>query len=325
MLSVVVHTEEEFDWKAPLDRAATGVTHMRQIGRAQKIFEALGIVPTYVIDYPIADQEEGYRPLREFADSGRALIGAHLHPWVSPPHTEEVCGHNSFPGNLPRDLEREKIALLTERIAATFGRRPTVYLAGRYGFGPNTAEILEGLEYEVDLSPCLPLDFTAEGGPDFSSYTNHPYWFGEKRRLLGIVRNGDLLGWLPLGKRFTDDLGRKPQLAWARLPGILSRLRAVERIGLSPEGYAAADLRRLARSLVRRGFRVFLFSFHSPSVQPGLTPYVRDEKGLDEFLGTCRDFFSFFLGELGGVAMTPLQIKDILEQTGRPASGNGSA
>ena len=110
-----------------------------RIDRAQRVFDEFGIVPNYVVDYPIATQEEAFGPLKVYADAGRALIGAHLHPWVSPPHEEEVNGIGS--GNLPRALQ-EKLRVLTERIADAFGARLT-YPAGRYGFGPNTAKILD--------------------------------------------------------------------------------------------------------------------------------------------------------------------------------------
>ena len=87
ILTVVIHTEEEFDWNKPHDRNATGVRHMQHIDRAQGLFDEFGIVPNYVVDYPIASQESAVAPLKSFADSGRALIGSHLHPWVSPPRT----------------------------------------------------------------------------------------------------------------------------------------------------------------------------------------------------------------------------------------------
>lgn len=313
ILSVVIHTEEEFDWDRPFDRSAIGVSHMGQIHLVQDIFDAAGIVPTYVVGYPIADQEQGYEPLAKFAAAGRALIGSHLHPWVCPPHAEDICARNSYPGNLPRQLELEKLALLTDRIAASFGTRPVVYLAGRYGFGPNTGEVLEELGYEVDVSTIVPMDFSADGGPDYSFCTNHPFWFGDHRRLLAISCTGDFVGWLPpAARRFAHRLAAHPNVAWARLPGILSRIGAVERIALSPEGNTNAEMRRLTRSLVRQGFRIFVFSFHSPSVQPGFTSYVRDERELGTFLGNCREYFEFFMEELGGLAMTPLEIKILL-------------
>ncbi len=317
ILSVVVHTEEEFEWNKGFDRKETSVAHMQHIHRAQEIFDAFDITPTYVVDYPIASQEESVRPLKEFSDSGRALIGAHLHPWVSPPHEEEVSAHNSYPGNLPPDLEARKLSVLSEQIETAFGYRPTVYLAGRYGFGPHTSAVLQELGFAVDVSPAPPLDFGDDGGPDYSSYSSHPYWFGNAHRLLGIPGTGAYVGLLRRGAHGLYSVAIHRRLRWARLPGILSRLRLLERIRLSPEGYTAAELRRLTLTLLRRGLRVFVFSFHSPSVHPGHTTYVHSDAQLRDFLDTCRSYFSFFLNSLNGVSMTPLEVKAFLHRSDR--------
>jgi len=320
ILTVVIHTEEEFDWGRPHDRNATTVEHMRHIGRAQSVFDEFGIVPNYVIDYPIACQELAIAPLKEFADSGRALIGAHLHPWVSPPHDEEVNAFNSYPGNLPRALETEKLRQLTEQIVRSFGTRPLTYLAGRYGFGPNTAEILEDLGFEVDISPAVPIDFTADGGPDYSDFSSHPYWFGNRRRLLGLPGTGGYVGRLraggtPLYRRVTS-----PAMKRAKVAGLVARLRLLERIRLSPEDYDEPEMRRLTTTLLQDGVRVFVFSFHSPSVMPGGTPYVRSAADLEHFLDKCRRYFEFFFSRLDGIGMTPVQLKAFLEECERASA-----
>jgi len=250
--------------------------------------------------------------LKSFADSGRALIGAHLHPWVCPPYVEEVNTRNSYPCNLPRDLEAEKLARLTEQIEGAFGRRPLTHLAGRYGFGANTGAILEELGYEVDISPAVPIDFSADGGPDYSGYTSDPYWFGERRKLLGLPGTGGYVGWLRLGGTPLYRAATRPILRRLGLAGACARLRAIERIRLSPEDYSETEMRRLTRTLIAQGMRVFVFSFHSPSVMPCGTPYVRNESELDRFFEKCRGYFSFFLHELGGVTMTPLEIRKVL-------------
>jgi hypothetical protein len=59
-----------------------------------------------------------------------------------PPHDEDVCARNSYPGNLDADLEARKLRVLAERITAAFGKSPAIYKAGRWGFGPHTATIL---------------------------------------------------------------------------------------------------------------------------------------------------------------------------------------
>ena len=171
VLVVVVDTEEEFDWSGGFSRDNTSVGSMRQIGRVQNIFDEYEITPVYVVDYAIATQPDAYRPLQDIHASRRCLIGAHLHPWINPPFEEVVNRFNSFPGNLPRVLEAAKLRILSESIGERFGVQPTIYKAGRYGIGPNTAEILEEQGYEVDLSVCPHVDDSGEGGSDFTGHS----------------------------------------------------------------------------------------------------------------------------------------------------------
>jgi hypothetical protein len=79
-LVAVVDTEEEFDWSAPFDRANTAVGHMAAIHRVQEVFDALGVVPSYLVSYSIVAQKAGYRHLDPYVAAGRAVIGAHLNP-----------------------------------------------------------------------------------------------------------------------------------------------------------------------------------------------------------------------------------------------------
>src|SRR3954454_23694277 len=87
-LVVVVDTEEEFDWDAPFDPSSTSVENIGFQHLAQDAFDAFGVVPTYLMDYPVATTPESAATLRRFHDSGRCKIGAHLHPWVNPPAEE---------------------------------------------------------------------------------------------------------------------------------------------------------------------------------------------------------------------------------------------
>lgn len=322
-LLVVVDTEEEFDWGADFDRANVGVEAIADLVRVQAVFDEFGIKPTYVMDYPVASQKAAFEPLKEIVDSGRATPGAHLHPWVSPPYDEEVNRPNSYPGNLPAELEREKLVRLAQTIEDNIGTRPTIYKAGRYGFGPNTARILEETGFEIDLSTCPPFDFSDDGGPDYSGFDSRPYWFGEKRRLLGLPASGSYVGFVRNRAHALYTAATHPSLRWARLPGILSRLRAVDRQFLSPEGYGSADHERLTRFLLASGVRTFTFSFHSPSMRPGCTPFVKNEGELREFLDACRRYFEFFLGDMNGVARTPHEVLEHLS-TSSPAEPSRS-
>ena len=311
-LMVVVDTEEEFDWSAGFSRGNTSVRSARCIDRIQRIFDEYHITPTYVVDYPIVSQPEGCRPFQEIHASGRCRIGAHLHPWVNPPFEEAVNRHNSFPGNLPRALEAAKLKILTDCIAEKFGTRPVVYKAGRYGIGPHTAEILEQEGYEVDMSVCPHMDYSAEGGPDFTGSSAWPYWFGE-RRLLELPLTVGFAGVLRRWGSKLHGLATQWPMVTLHMPGILARLGLINKLWLSPEGYRFAELKTLVRATHREGLRAFSFAFHSPSLGVGNTPYVKSQQDLEDFLSRCRRFFDFFMGDLGGIPTTPLELKTSID------------
>ena len=312
ILVVVSDTEEEFDWTRPHDRSATSVEAIREIHRAQDIFDRFEIRPTYAVDYPIASQPLSTTILGEIHRSGRAEIGAHLHPWVSPPHEEMVDAFNSYPGNLPPTLEARKLGVLRDMIQTAFGLAPTAYKAGRYGIGPNTAGILVALGFEVDLSLAPPFNYESDGGPDFTDTDPGAGWIDEVGGLLSLPATGGFTGFLHRYGAKLHRAGSHPLASRLHMIGLLSRLGALNHYRLSPEQYRFAELRSLTRALLAAGTRVLSFTFHSPTLKPGCTPYVRDAADLKRFLGDFQSYFTFFFQELGGISATPLEVKRIL-------------
>ncbi|HEX8450244.1 MAG TPA: WalW protein, partial [Allosphingosinicella sp.] len=176
--TVFCDTEEEFDWGKPRSRDNRSTTHMAAMPDLQERFRRRGVKCVHLVDHPIATDPASIAILREWLDRDEISIGTQLHPWVNPPHDEEVSTFNSFVGNLPISLERAKIENLTEAIATAFGRRPVVYRAGRYGVGPNTAGLLSDLGYEADVSVRALHEYGDEGGPDFSRVKPLPFRVG---------------------------------------------------------------------------------------------------------------------------------------------------
>jgi hypothetical protein len=305
-LFVVVDTEEEFDWSAPFSRANTAVTAMKYIGRAQAVFDRYKVCPTYVIDYPVATQHDGFASLREIWRGGRCTIGAHLHPWVTPPYDETISARNSFVGNLPVATQRAKLRNLFDAITAHFDV-PKVFKAGRYGLGCETVSLLEELEIEVDTSVLPQMDFTDEGGPSFLGYSSAPFFL--RRSVLEIPGTVDYTGWAGPLKPVLHKVASGALLSRARAVGALAKARAVNRVMLSPEGNSFAEMRDLTRTLVDRGCRTFTFSFHSPSLDAGHTPYVQTPAQLAAFIDVIDRYCEFFTGELQGVPSTPLAFR----------------
>lgn len=316
ILALVVDTEEEFHWGQPFDRQADRVTAMAEIGRFQDLCDNAGVQPCYVVDFPVCARPEGHASLVSYAADGRCEIGAHLHPWVNPPFTEELSAFNSYPGNLPADLEREKLRQLRSRIEAVFGTAPLTYKAGRYGIGPHTTGILHELGFRIDLSTAPGFSYTTDGGPDFRSEGPAPYRFGPGAELLCLPCTGGFTGLLPpAAATRAYFLGERPLFRAASWRGILSRLNLARQARLSPEGYSLERNRVLTEALLRQGVRVFTYSFHSPSLKPGCTSYTRSPADVTAFLSQIRAYLRYFLETLGGTVLRPIQIRDLLVGT----------
>ncbi len=286
---VTVDAEEEFDWSRPLAREGHGLNHVPELARFQEFCESEGVVPVYLVDWPIAQSSIAAEILREAIAAGKAEVGVQLHPWVNPPFEEEVTPHNSFAGNLPGELERGKFRALRDAIERSFGAAPTIYRAGRYGVGPNSAEMLAEGGIAIDTSVRANFDYSAGEGPDFRRHPLVPYWLDEAKSLLE----------LPLTTVFWGMLRR--QGAWlypmlSRVPIVraaLARAGLLERIPLTPEGVTVDEAIRGIDIALDDGLPVLVLSFHSPSLQAGHTPYVRDEDDVEALYDWWRRVFAY--------------------------------
>jgi len=303
-LFVVVDTEEEFDWSAPFSRESVQVTNIQEVGHLQSVFKRFGLKPTYVVDYPVATTAASAALLGLVAAAGDCHIGAHLHPWVTPPFDEPLAPEMSFGCNLGSAIERAKISRLTEAVASGLGVRPRVYKAGRYGFGESTAGILEELGYDVDASVIPHMDFTPDAGPDFSGFSPAPARFGRARAMLELPCTTGFVGSL---RRFGEPIHRAASAAWLapiRPVGVLSRSGLLNKVMLSPEGNSFDEMRDLTRALYADGLRTFALTLHSSTLKPGCTSYVTTAAERNDFLATIDRYCEFFLTELKGETTT---------------------
>ncbi|MBD8470921.1 polysaccharide deacetylase family protein [Sphingomonas sp. CFBP 8765] len=300
--TLFVDVEEQFDWNAPFERSGHSTSAMAAFPEAHARFREQGVALTCLVDYPIVDDPAAVEILRDVGADGRSEIGAQLHPWVNPPFGEPLTPAMSFAGNLPEGLEAAKLRFLTDAIATAFGRRPRAYRAGRYGVGPDTVATLTALGYRLDSSVRPGYDYSAEGGPDFSSSDSRP------------CRRGALLS-VPLSTLYVGALrghGAGLYRALGRVPyarGVASRLGLLSRIALTPEDMPIGAALEAVTIAVGEGVELLNFAFHSPSLVPGNTPYVRDAADLRAF----HDWWSAMLTRLDRLGVRNASLDEILE------------
>ena len=310
MVVCIVDAEEEFDWSKPFATANNSVTNIGAQERAQAIFRRFGLVPTYAVDYPVAAQEQGYGPLRDFVQGGECEIGAQRHPWVTPPFEEPIGETNSFACNLPYDLQARKTENLTAIIEKNFGIRPRLFRTGRYGAGPETVRLLEQFGYDIDCS-VMPGPAITPSSPDFSNAPSRPYWLDSSKRILEIPVTASMVGPLRVFRGTSNRIFTSAVIRQVKLPAILARTRLLYRARITPEGHSLDEAKELTRTLYRAGQRVFALSYHSPSLSPGRTPYTRNQADVERFLSWIEGYLDFFTGEMSGVPSSVSQIRDM--------------
>lgn len=298
-----VDTEEEFDWTKPRSRDAVSTRTIAALPEFQALADAHAIRPCYLIDYPVADNPDSAATIRTLFERGCCDIGTQLHPWVNPPFDEEITAFNSFVGNLPVEIEQAKLLTLTTRIEVAIGVRPTVYRAGRYGIGPHTAALLETAGYRMDVSVRPHFDYSGEGGPNFRRHDARPYWVGPSGRILEV----------PLGVTYTGPLRRFSRFLKGEGPSVqtrsafLARSGLATRIALTPEDMPVDHVRRAIDLMLEDGVQLLSFSFHSPSLVPGHTPYVRTSADLNAFY----DWWDVVLRHLHSCDVKPVGVEEL--------------
>lgn len=286
-LLVSIDTEED-NWTATRD--AISVENVRRLPELHRFLTDRALRPTYFVDYPVATTDFAIGILRDLAGDARAEIGAHLHPWNTPPLDEPLTDANTMLRNLPGPLQRAKLATLTAALGNAIGRAPTCFRAGRFGLGREGVSALIDAGFTVDSSVTPHVSWRSHGeGADHRGVPAHCYRLDGRGSLDEPVESGPLVE-VPLSSGFT----RRP-FGWRsraqdvldgglarrlRISAVASRTGFVRRVLGCPETNDANDMLQLARWLVEDGVGFIHFFFHSPSLVPGLTPFVRSDDDL---------------------------------------------
>ncbi|MGJ8694375.1 MAG: hypothetical protein ACSHW0_18045 [Thalassotalea sp.] len=296
-LSVVIHTEEEFDWDGGFYRSNNQVSHGKELYQFCEQILELNTHLVLAMDYAFVSSDEGQELIKKCKTnkSNNLEFATHLHPWVNPPfdsNIDKVAELNSYPGNLSYQLECDKLAALTNKITELTNIQPKTYLAGRYGVGENSYRILKELGYETDLSISAFANFTHQQGPNFSQYTNNVVYKDEIKCIPHTT------GYISHIKAFSNYLNNTAdalsRLNHSLFGKVILKLLGVKRVRLSPEGFTFKEMKKLTLSLLAIGIEEFIFSFHSPSVKVGLTPYVQTKTQLAKFTSDTFQYLKWF-------------------------------
>lgn len=299
-VAVSIDTEED-DWGSYAfeGERTNNIAHLPEL---QDLFDRWGARPTYLVNRAPLMSAESTAVLGALSQRDDVEIGAHCHPWNTPPFTGEGS-ERSMMCSLTHDENRAKLAEVVGRLRSELGVTPRTFRAGRWGLGPTvgTALLAEGFEIDCSVSPFV--DWSDIGGPDFTRAPHLPYRFRPDRPLLPdpggeLIQIPTTVGFMggahSLAARARVFL-RRSALRPLRVIGLLDRMGLLARRWLSPETSSGATMVRLVDSMVVSGAPFVQVTFHSCTLLPGATPFVRDAedrrrflKALDTVLAHCH-------------------------------------
>ena len=306
VVSLDVEGDNQWDHGAPLT-----TRNVRFWPRFQDLCERHGVVPTYLLATEIVADERARDMLSSWSSRGAAEVGAHLHPWSTPPFVEapglrENDRLHAFPCELPAALLREKVAVLTGQIREAFGSSPTAFRAGRYGCDAGVARAIaeEGFVVDSSVTPLTSWRGTpgmGGGGPDFSGFTAQPF------RVAGTGTPGlielpvTVLQAYRVFDRFPALMrpyGWLPVRAFRKI--VLRSYLKSQPMWLAPyPHYRPRDFALVWRRAEEAGMPVAVMNFHSSELMPGGSPFRPTPASIEDLYSCLDRFFAYVCGRGG--------------------------
>lgn len=296
-LVVTIDTEED-NWG--IHRSGVTTRNIDEVPKLQQLFNQYQVRPTYLVTYQIAKSPQAAEILRNIEQSGKSELGLHLHPWNTPPIVETADSKNSMLGNLPVDLQKDKLKTCIDQHLHTFGSLPKSFRAGRWGLRGGTVSALTEAGIEVDSS-LTPFTYWEEEGLGrvFNYSDTEPCFIGFEnqseadRMILEVPVSIGYNRWPPHFWHEVSNHLKKAIYRPLRPVGVLHHTNILRKIWLSPEVCSANDMIRLAKLMIAKGKKLLNFTFHTPSLLAGCGPFVKDGKDLNNFYRKIEIFMKF--------------------------------
>ncbi len=308
-LAVTIDVEEEGLFSGSYAGGPATATNVDRLEMLDPVFRAKGIRPTLLVSYQVLQHERHRRLVRQLARAWHGEIGAHLHPWNTPPRGEWRQPEPVHSDAIPREVLEAKLTTLM----AAFGQdhpRPRSFRMGRYNMGPRLLSLLEAHGFTVDSS-VAPLRSYYPGVGHLRAPCD-PY-FPDRS---DVTRPGaSTVLEVPLTIRSVLPAAGRV-LAQANTMGMLSDRRAlwVAKHASLPCQPLWTGLRRIqAAVLVHRLLlgKLVTLSFHSSELLPGGHPKHQTEDDVKEFIHKLDRLFDWLSASMGGESITLAQARSL--------------
>ena len=303
---ITIDTEGDNQWDPALPRSTENI---RFIPRFQELCDRYRFPPTYLCTYDVVSAPSFDEILLPLDASRRAEIGAHLHPWTTPPFSQWDRSDTvaAYPSELPTGIFGRKLECLTSLIANKLGRPPRSYRAGRWGLSAAHIPVLLQLGYIVDCSVTPLVSWADPGarerGQDFSEAPARPYFmaWGDPARegASGLLE-------VPVTIVCTNAWMRRSRLLRAvyrryrkTAPGrLMNRMFLVAPRWFRPfSDMTVPRLKAVYETARHLDLPIVEMMFHSSELMPNGSPHNPTAESVDRLYDRLEEVFTFLAGQ----------------------------
>lgn len=282
-----VDVEEQGLFSGRYQRIPTSVDNVQYLTRLEEITRQFNLPLTLLVTYPVIKDPACQNTLLKLKEESGAEIGAHLHPWNTPPFSNE--GPNILrSASMPPDTLAAKLSNLVGAISEATGQPPVSFRMGRFDFSDSIKNALRPAGLRVDSS-AIPLQATPAGIDHFLGKTD-PYWLQ--------TSTGPILEAPPTMAQIVPGSARAIHALIKTLPqslrgSVLKCFKMIGRVGVQPMGFPLASLKAGALLHQRRGGQILTIYLHSSELTHGHHPKLPDQAATTAYLHKITSFLDW--------------------------------
>ncbi len=307
---ITIDTEEDNGWAKGIPCTTRNVAYL---SRFQHLCERYGFKPTWLTNYPVAQDCEFVEFGVDLLKRNQGEIGMHLHAWNTPPEFQlsgNDTDHKPYLYEFPLDVMRRKIDCMTSTLEEKFQTPIISHRAGRWGFDEQYAQLLIERGYKVDCSVTPHESWQyCQGipgglaGPDYRIFPSRAY-FCDPHNIRHERQNGLLE--LPM-----TIIPHRATLC-RMLPDVINRYRSGRRLlkliapceWLRPTRYRRAGrlIEVVKRAMLQK--RDYIeFMLHSSELMPGGSPTFPSASSIERLYDDLEQLFEYIHSRFQGATL----------------------
>jgi peptidoglycan/xylan/chitin deacetylase (PgdA/CDA1 family) len=293
---ITVDVEGDNLWKPVI--TSTGmreitVRNAEYIERFQLLCERYHFVPTYLVDYEMAEAQTFVEMAKQWLQEGKCEIGMHMHAWNTPPIFDleyKRGSHNPYAGEYPHEIMWKKLKFMTNLIQKQFGVHPVSHRGGRWYIDPWYVYALQKLGYKADCSVTPGISWKQHigyrcFGNDYTKYPRRAYYMEGKK--LYKAKGKGILEIPPtiMGYSLNDKIRAmlKNPLAYKEVMS--------QKMWLRPNGKNLGDMLNIVAYAKKSKCDYLEFMIHSSELMPGGSPTFVNAHSIEKMYEHIENLF----------------------------------